>query len=85
MDGEFGSTLERLFSQGVTAWADIEVAKNYSANDPRPATRDANGNVVPQGTNGGVGLLNVVQGPLVTSLAIAVVAGLVVWLVVRKL
>lgn len=81
---EFGDRVEALFSRGIDAFKDIEVSKNYAANDPRPATRDAYGNAIPQGTDG-VGLLNVIRGPLASSLAIAVVAGLIVWLVVRKL
>lgn len=82
---EFGSALENLFSSGIDAWKDIEVSKNYAASDGAPRTRDAQGNAIPQGTNG-VGLLSsVTSNPIALSLVIAVVGGLIVFAIARKL
>lgn len=81
--GEFGSALEGLFSRGIDAWKDIEVSKNYSANDSRPVTRDANGNIIAQGTPG-VGLLGSVTSSPVAMLGLAVGVGLFVWLIARR-
>jgi hypothetical protein len=80
---EFGSAIENLFSRGIDAYKDIEVSRNYVANDPRPATRDANGNVIAQGTSG-AGLLGTLTANPVHLLGLAVVGGLVVWLLVRS-
>jgi hypothetical protein len=81
---EFGSALEGLFSRGIDAWKDIEVSKNYSANDPRPVTRDANGNIIAQGTSGVSYLSSITSNP-VSVLGLVVVGGLLVWLIARKL
>lgn len=83
---EFGASVEALFGRGIDAWKDIEVAKNYAANDSRPVTRDANGNIIAQGTPGVNGLIGsfAADGTL-QKLGLAVVAGLVVWLIVRRL
>lgn len=82
---EFGNFVDNLFSNGIDAWKDIEVAKNYQANDPRPATRDAYGNVIGQGENGVGGFNAVATNPTVRTIALAVVGGLIVWLIVRRL
>lgn len=83
---EFGSALENLFSSGIDAWKDIEVSKNYAASDGAPVTRDARGNAIPQGTNGiGFSLSSVTGNPLLLSLAIAIVGGLIVYAIARKL
>lgn len=82
---EFGNFVDNLFSQGIDAWKDIEVAKNYAANDPRPATRDVNGNVIAQGTSGVGVFQSVATNPAVRTIALAVVGGLIVWLIVRRL
>jgi hypothetical protein len=80
-----GDTVSSLFSSGIDAWKDIEVSKNYAANDPRPATRDANGNVIPEGQNG-FGFLGSLTGSSAgRTIALAVVGGLIVWLIVRRL
>jgi hypothetical protein len=81
--GEFGSALEGLFSRGLDAWKDIEVSKNYSANDSRPVTRDANGNIIAQGTPG-IGLLGSVGSNPVLMLGLAVGVGVLIWAIARR-
>jgi hypothetical protein len=82
---EFGSTVESLFSRGIDAWKDIEVSKNYAANDSRPTTRAADGSVIPEGENGFGVLSRLTSGGAGSALALAVVGGLIVWLIVRRL
>lgn len=83
---QIGDLVDNLFSRGIDAWKDVEVAKNYAANDPRPATRSADGRSIPQGTDGVGGLANVVAAnPIATSLVIAVIGGLIVWLIAKRL
>lgn len=81
---EFGGLVDNLFSRGIDAWKDIEVAKNYSAQNQGPATRDVNGNVINQGTSG-AGFAAIASNPAVRTVALAVVGGLIVWLIVRRL
>lgn len=61
---DIGGALDKVLTAGVDIWADSEKARNYSAGAQTVATRDAAGNAIPVGTNGGMAAVNL-QNPLV--------------------
>ena len=80
-----GSLADKLFSEGVSAWKDIEVAKAYTANDSRPATRDASGRIIPQGQdNLATTAAATFANPVLIAAAIAVAVAVVVYVVARR-
>jgi hypothetical protein len=77
--------LQDLFSRGVDAWKDIEVSKNYAANNPSPATRDANGNPITQGEYAGGGLGGALANNPIALPLIVVLVGVLAFMLVKKL